>query len=70
MVSVHAYFLRVYVCLLAGGRFVCGMDRLIGITAVLLLLAVALPAITAAAQTLIPALLVVLGGLVLLRVIA
>ena len=46
------------------------MDRLIGITAVLLLLAVALPAITAAAQTLIPALLVVLVGLVLLRVIA
>ncbi|MDX6608570.1 MAG: hypothetical protein QOF85_495 [Solirubrobacterales bacterium] len=46
------------------------MDRLIGITAVLLLLAVALPAITAAAHTLIPALLVVLVGLVLIRVIA
>jgi hypothetical protein len=43
------------------------MDRLIGITAVLLLLAVALPAITAVAQALIPALLVVLVGLVLIR---
>lgn len=46
------------------------MNRLIFITAILLLLAVALPAITAAAQTLIPALLVALGALVLLRVLA
>jgi hypothetical protein len=46
------------------------VDRLIGITAALLLLAVALPAITAAAHTLIPALLVVLVGFVLLRMIA
>jgi hypothetical protein len=46
------------------------VDKLIFITAVLLLLAVALPAITAAAQTLIPALVVALVALVLLRVLA
>lgn len=46
------------------------MDRLIAFTAVLLLVVLALPAIAAAAQTLIPALVVGLVGLILLRVLA
>lgn len=46
------------------------MDRLIGILVVLLLLAVALPEITAAVQGLIPTLVVLLVGLIAVRSLA